>query len=195
MLPRIASTPPANDPNYVPQDSLCKYVYELSTELGYHITKPSRSNFLNFALAVFCKCSRDIVSNCHAHLTKTQNFSSQNQQIHDHVHSIQQNLAHWFQRNVPLLATQLFPNGPGHIETDLNKRCTKIIHIENQIRKGVRIGWNRREQGGIWVGQWFVYSMFSARCRRTIRDFPDSALLQGDSLPQIIASEDNPPHR
>ena len=76
MLPRIAPMPPANDPNYVPQDTLCKYVYELFTELGYHITKPSaneannnkyinprntiRSNFLNFACAVFCKCSRDI---------------------------------------------------------------------------------------------------------------------------------------
>ena len=102
-------------------------------------------------------------------------------------------LAHWIQRNVPSLATQLFPNGPGHIETDLNRICTKVIHIENQIRKGVRTGWNGREQGGIWVGQWFVYSMFSARHRRTVCDFPGSASLQDDSLPQVITSEDHSP--
>ena len=41
MLPQVASMPPANDPNYLPQDTPCKYVYELSTDLGYHITKPS----------------------------------------------------------------------------------------------------------------------------------------------------------
>ena len=83
--------------------------YELSTELGYHITKPSaneahgnkyinprnaiRSNVLNFAREVFCKCSRDIVTNCRAHLTKTKNFDSQSKQIHDHVGSIQHSLA------------------------------------------------------------------------------------------------------
>ena len=92
MMPQITSMPPANDHNYVPQDTLCKYVYDLSTVLGYHITKPSaneardnkyinlrnaiRSNFLNFARTVFCKCSRDIVTNCRACLTKTKNFDS-----------------------------------------------------------------------------------------------------------------------
>ena len=146
--------PPANDPNYVFRDTLCEYVYELSTDLGYHITKPSankannnkyinprnaiRANFLNFARAAFCKCSRDILTNCRAHLTKTKNFDSQSQQIHNHVRSIQRKLAHWIQRNIPSLATQLFPNGPEHTESGLNKICTKVIHIENQIRKGVR---------------------------------------------------------
>ena len=86
----------------------------------------------------------------------------------------------------------IFPNGPGHIETDLNRICTKVIHIENQIRRGVRTGWNGREQGGVWVGQWLVYSMFSARDHRAVRNFPNSASLEGDSLPQVIASEDNP---
>ena len=208
MLPRIASMPPANDHNYVPQDTLYKYVYDRSTELGHHITKPSaneahdnkyinprnaiQSNFLNFSRTVFCKCSRDIVTNCRAHLTKTKNFDSQTRQIHAHVDSIQRSLARWIQRNVPSLADQLFPNGLGHIETDLNRICTKVIHIENQIRKGVRTGWNGREKGGVWVGQWFVYSMFTARHRRSICDFPNNASLEGDSLPQVIASEENP---
>ena len=35
--------------------------------------------------------------------------------------------------------------------------------------------------------------MFSAQHRRTVQDLSDSALLQGDSLPQVIVSEDNPP--
>ena len=208
MLPRIGSMPPANDPTYVPQDTLCKSVYDKSTELGYHITKPSAnepvdnkyinarnaisSTYLNFARAVVCKCSRDIVTNCRAHITKTKSFDSQTGQIHAHVGSIQRSLARWIQRNVPILADQLFPNGLRHIETDLNRICTKVIHIENQIRKGVRTGWNGREKGGLWVGQWFVYTMFTGRHRRSIFDFPNSASLEGASLPHVIASEENP---
>ena len=34
--------------------------------------------------------------------------------------------------------------------------------------------------------------MFTARHRRVIRDFPNSASLEEDSLPQVIASEENP---
>ena len=114
MVSRIASMPPANDSNYVPQDTLCKDVYDRSTELGYHIIKPSENvtndkkafyvdprntisaNYLNFARTVFCKCSIDIVTNCRAHITKTKTFDSQSQQIHDHVHSIQRKLAPGF---------------------------------------------------------------------------------------------------
>ena len=64
------------------------------------------------------------------------------------------------------------PNGPGHIQTDLIRIRTKVIHIENQLRKGLRTGWNGREQGDIWVGQWFIYSMFSARHCRTFTISP-----------------------
>ena len=91
------------------------------------------ASYLNFARTVFCICSRDAVINCRAHITKTNKFDSQSEQIHDHVFSIQQKLAHWIRRNVPLLSAQLFPNGPGHIETDLIS--PKVIHIENQSRK------------------------------------------------------------
>ena len=78
-MPRIGSMPPVNDPTYVPQDTLCKSVYDKSTELEYHITKPPanepvddkyintrnaiRSTYLNVSRAEFCKCSRDIVTN------------------------------------------------------------------------------------------------------------------------------------
>ena len=97
MMPRIASMPPANDPNYIPQDTLCKDVYEESTRLGYHITNTSentagdnkyinarnaiQSPFLSFARSVVCKCAHDIVTNCRAHLTKTKKFDSQSEQI------------------------------------------------------------------------------------------------------------------
>ena len=92
-----------------------------------------------------------------------------------------------------MISKQMLSNGQDRIKTDLSRICTKVIHIENQIRKGVRTGWNGREQGCIWVGQSFIYSMFSAKHRRTNCNFSDSASLQSDILPQVITPNDNPP--
>ena len=68
----------------------------------------------------------------------------------------------------------------------------KSVHIKNKIREGVCTGWNGQDEGGVWVGQWYLYTMFSDRHRRTVSKFPNSASLQGANLPKVIASEDNP---
>ena len=101
MLQRIGSMPPGNDPAYVPQDTLCKEVYDLSTQLKYYVTKLSENgnddgktfnidprnmitaSYLNFARTCFCKCSHDIVTNCCAHISKTKKIDKQTQKLQD----------------------------------------------------------------------------------------------------------------
>ena len=105
MIPHIGSMPPPGDPNYFPVDSLCKDVYDASTDLGYPTIKSSgnkdnkdmfinarnaiQATYLNFVRASFLKLSRDIVINSRAHLTYTKKFDSQSEQLTHHLASVQ----------------------------------------------------------------------------------------------------------
>ena len=211
MMPVIGLMPPPGDSKYSPKDSLCKEVHVASSDQGYHTSKPSaneddthmyinarneiRMPYLNFVRVCILKISRDTVTNSRDHLTHSKKFDLQSEQLTRHLSSVQCDLATWLQRHVPALYQDLFREKSPPIETDLKKICQKIIHFENKIRNdGVRTGWNgRKEKAGVWVGQWFLYTMVSDRHRMTVDEFPSWASLQDGQLPEVIASDSNPP--
>ena len=220
MMPCIGSIPPPGDPKYSPADSLCGEVYKLSTDLGYHTTKSTgnqddqdmfisarneiRTPYLNFVRVGFLKISRDIVTNSRDHLTHTKKFASQSDELTRHVDSVQRDLASWIHRKAPTLFKDLFSEKNPPLETDLKRICTKIVHFESKIKnQGIRTGWKGRkghcqerkgqDNGGVWVGAWFLYTMLSDLHRKTVHDFPSTASLWSTNMPNVIDSEDNPP--
>ena len=211
LLPIIGAMTPGGDSNYVAQDSLLQDVHMEAAAAGYtmkkvpenateeaklfHINKGNMitAKYLNFVRTLIGKLTRDHLTNDRSYISKSKKFNNQSSGLHDHVRSIQCNIIQWIHENVPTLSQQLFPDGvPESIETDLNKICNKVINIENQIKKGVRTGWKGCEEGGIWVGQWFIYTMFSDRHRRTVSQYPNGKSLR-KSLPGVVGQNENPP--
>ena len=162
MLPKIGLPPAPGDPTCVVQDSSLQRVLEDAEKKKYTVKRAPQNvakskkkyylhkgnmitgSFVNFAKAVILKKSRDLFLNSRAFFTKSRKLNNQPQVWHDHLRAIQAEWIHYIANEVPQLAQLLFSgwpeNVPNCICTDMSQICTRIIHIDNQIKSGVRTG-------------------------------------------------------
>ena len=188
MLSIIGAPPVPGDENYVPQDSLMKRMHDVANQQRYSVKRPAASDekhYINkgnqitrplqtYYQSVIETLSLQLLANHRGPFSKSNKFTNQSPELTAHLSAIQGGLLNYIDSEVPALARVMFrEQTPSQMCTDIPKIFNKRLHINNLIKTGVYTGWTdfRDNPGGIWVGQWFLWTCLTDEHRRTVDNF------------------------
>lgn len=212
MLPVLAIVPGPCDTNFIARDSLMKRIHDVAVEQGYTVHKkdaPDSSLHINkgntvtkptlkYVAAVVETLSLQFLLNNRGPFSKSKKFTPQSPEVTASLAAIQDGLKDYIASINPslleLLPTQMCIN----IEQIFNKR----IRVNNLIKIGVYTGWAdfQNHPGGLWVGQWFLWTFLTDEHRFTVDKFGHAQSLKGNHeesglplLPNVLNPDANPP--